>query len=114
MIDFDNRPWGRWEEYIFEPTYRVKRIVVFPKKRLSLQRHFLRSEIWVIVSGKGLMTLDDKTFPIQTGDVVQIAKEQVHRVENDSEDTPLVLIETQLGICPEDDIERLQDDYGRA
>lgn len=114
MIDFDNRPWGRWEEYIFEPTYRVKRIVVYPGKRLSLQRHQLRSEIWVIVSGSGLMTLDDKTFEIKQGDVINIAKKQIHRVQNNTEDTPLVLIETQLGICPEDDIERLQDDFGRA
>ena len=44
MIDFDNRPWGRWEEYIFEPTYRVKRIFVFPGKRLSLQRHKMRAD----------------------------------------------------------------------
>ena len=114
MIDFDNRPWGRWEEYIFEPSYRVKRIVVYPGKRLSLQRHKLRAEVWVIVSGSGIMTLDDKTFPVKTGDVIQIPKMGIHRLENDSEVTSLVYIETQIGICPEDDIERLADDYGRA
>lgn len=113
MIDFDNRPWGRWEEYIFEPKYRVKRIVVFPQKRISLQLHHLRSEVWVIVEGTGKMTLGDKVFPIKAGDVIQIGKEQVHRVENDS-DLPLVLIETQLGICPEDDIVRIEDDFGRV
>lgn len=103
MIDFDNRPWGRWEEYIFEPSYRVKRIVVYPGKRLSLQRHKLRAEVWVIVSGSGIMTLDDKTFPVKTGDVIQIPKMGIHRLENDSEVTSLVFIETQIGICPEDD-----------
>ena len=113
MIDFDNRPWGRWEEYLYEPTYRVKRIVVFPGQKLSLQRHSLRQEIWVVVSGTGLMTLDDKQFEINPGDVVQIAKRQIHRAENPSADTPLVIIETQMGICPEDDIERLEDAYGR-
>ncbi len=114
MMDFDNRPWGRWEEYIFEPSYRVKRIVVYPGKRLSLQRHKLRSEVWVIVNGSGIMTLDEKTFPVKTGDVIRIPKLGIHRLENDSADTPLVFIETQIGICPEDDIERLADDYGRA
>lgn len=114
MIDFDDRPWGRWEEYIFEPTYRVKRIIVFPGKRLSLQRHKLRAETWVIVEGSGLMTLGEETFPIKKGDVLNIPKYTIHRIENDTEETPLVFIETQMGICPEDDIERLQDDFGRA
>ena len=114
MIDFDNRPWGLWEEYIFEPTYRVKRIIVFPGKRLSLQRHKLRAETWVIVEGTGLMTLGEETFPIKKGDVLNIPKYTIHRIENNTEDTPLVFIETQMGICPEDDIERLQDDFGRA
>ena len=114
MIDFDNRPWGRWEEYIFEPTYRVKRIIVFPGKRLSLQRHKLREEVWVIVEGSGLMTRGDETFPIKKGDVLNIPKYTVHRIENNTESDPLVFIETQMGVCPEDDIERLEDDYGRA
>ena len=114
MIDFDNRPWGRWEEYIFEPTYRVKRIIVFPGKRLSLQRHKLREEVWVFVDGSGIMTLDDKTFPVKKGDVIRIPKYGIHRIENNTEDSPLVFIETQMGVCPEDDIERLEDDYGRA
>ncbi len=114
MIDFDNRPWGRWEEYIFEPSYRVKRIIVFPGKRLSLQRHKLRSEVWVIAEGSGIMTLDDRTFPVKKGDVIEIPKYSIHRLENNTEDQPLVFIETQMGICPEDDIERLADDYGRA
>ena len=112
MIDFDNRPWGRWEEYLFESGYRVKRIMVFPQKRLSLQFHLMRSEVWVIVEGTGKMTLGEKTFPIKAGDVIQIDKGQPHRVENDS-DTMLVLIETQIGICPEDDIVRIEDDFGR-
>ena len=113
MIDHDNRPWGRWEEYLFEPSYRVKRIVVFPGKRLSLQRHHLRSEVWVIVEGEGILTLGSVTREVKTGDIVTIAKEEIHRVENNSS-APLVLIETQIGICPEDDVERLEDDYGRA
>ena len=114
MIDFDNRPWGRGEEYIFEPTYRVKRIFVFPGKRLSLQRHKLRAETWVIVEGSGIMTLGEESFPVKKGDVLNIPKYTIHRIENNTESEPLVFIETQMGICPEDDIERLEDDFGRA
>ena len=114
MIDFDNRPWGRWEEYVFEPTYRVKRIIVFPGKRLSLQRHKLRAETWVIVEGSGIMTLGEERFAIKKGDVLNIPKYTIHRIENNTESEPLVFIETQMGICPEDDIERLEDDFGRA
>ena len=112
MIEHDNRPWGRWEEYLFEPTYRVKRIVVYPGKRLSLQLHHLREEVWVIVAGSGMITLGDEIKPAQKGDVLHIAKEQKHRIENNGSE-PLVFIETQMGICPEDDIVRLEDDFGR-
>lgn len=113
MIDSDNRPWGRWEEYLNEPGYRVKRIIVNPGKRLSLQKHAQRAEHWVVVQGKGQMTLDDKTFPVSVGDVVFIEKGQVHRIENNQEEY-LVFIETQFGVCIEEDIVRLEDDFGRA
>ncbi len=113
MIDFENRPWGRWEEYLFEPSYRVKRIFVFPGKRLSLQYHNLRAEVWVIVQGSALITLGEKQFQAKAGDVIQIEKGQLHRVENNTDKT-MVFVETQIGICPEDDIVRVQDDFGRA
>lgn len=113
MIDFDNRPWGRWEEYLFEPMYRVKRILVFPGKRLSLQYHELRSEVWVIVQGKAMVTVGEKTFEAGAGDVVRIEKGQLHRIENHTNET-VVFIETQVGVCPEEDIVRVEDDFGRA
>lgn len=112
MIESDVRPWGRWEEYLNEPGYRVKRIVVNPGQRLSLQRHALRSEHWAIVQGTGQFTLDEDVRPIAPGDAVFIPKGGVHRVENDGTEF-LVIIETQMGVCVEDDIERLEDDYGR-
>ena len=112
MLDHDDRPWGRWEEYLNEPGYRVKRIIVHPGQRLSLQRHNLRSEHWAIAKGKGMFTLDESEQRISTGDAVFIPKGGVHRIENDGDEI-LVIIETQLGICDEDDIERLEDDYGR-
>ncbi len=112
MLDHDDRPWGRWEEYLNEPGYRVKRIIVNPGQRLSLQRHELRSEHWAIAKGSGKFTLNGDRREVSVGDAVFIPKGGVHRIENDGDDL-LVIIETQLGICDEDDIERLEDDYGR-
>jgi len=112
-IDADDRPWGRWEEYLNEPGYRVKRIIVHPGQRLSLQRHQQRSEHWVIEAGSGLFTLDDSVTEVNPGDKVFIPVRGVHRIENPGDEN-LIIIETQLGVCDEDDIERLEDDYGRG
>lgn len=112
-LEADNRPWGRWEEYLNEPGYRVKRIVVHPGRRLSLQKHEHRREHWVIVGGRGQVTLNDEVHPVEEGDTLIIEQGDVHRLENDG-DRPLVLIETQMGLCLEDDIIRLEDDYGRV
>jgi mannose-6-phosphate isomerase len=113
MIDSDNRPWGRWEEYLNEPGYRVKRIVVNPGERLSLQKHEHRREHWVIVRGSGVFSLDGDERNVSIGDAVFIPTGGVHRITNPGEDY-LVIIETQLGLCIEDDIIRLDDDYGRT
>lgn len=113
MIEFDNRPWGRWEEYLNEPGYRVKRILVYPGKRLSLQKHAYRKEHWVVVQGEGLFTLNEDVRRVKQGDAVFIGLGDVHRIENDGTEY-LVIIETQLGLCLEDDIIRLEDDFGRV
>jgi len=113
MIDSDNRPWGRWEEYLNEPGYRVKRIIVHPGKRLSLQKHAHRREHWVVVQGRGVFTLNGEVRDVEAGDVVRIDAGDVHRVGNEG-DEYLVVIETQLGICLEEDIVRLEDDFGRS
>jgi mannose-6-phosphate isomerase-like protein (cupin superfamily) len=113
MIEHDNRPWGRWEEYLNEPGYRVKRIVVHPGQRLSLQKHEYRREHWVIVQGSGVFSLDGHDQRVSIGDAVFIPTGGVHRITNDGTDY-LVIIETQLGLCIEDDIIRLEDDYGRS
>ncbi len=113
MTDSDDRPWGRWEEYLNEPGYRVKRIVVRPGRRLSLQKHAHRREHWVIASGSGLFTLNAAQRRVAAGDALFIERGDVHRIENDGA-APLVIIETQLGLCLEDDIVRLEDDFGRA
>ena len=83
MLTSEDRPWGRWEEYLNEKTYRVKRIFVSPGKRISLQKHLHRSEIWVVVQGNGIFTLDDRTLVIrgEKKEQRQDKGENFHRVE---------------------------------
>ena len=109
----DTPPWGYWEEYLNEPTYRVKRLIVNPGKRFSLQKHNHRSEYWVVVQGDGLVTLDNEQRSVSVGDTVVVPREAVHRLQNKGL-IPLIIIETQLGICLEDDIVRLADDWQRT
>jgi mannose-6-phosphate isomerase-like protein (cupin superfamily) len=112
MLTSEDRPWGRWEEYLNEPGYRVKRLVVFSGKRLSLQKHAQRSEHWVVVSGQGIVNVDAETRRVTAGDAVHVPAGSVHRIENDGA-ADLVIIETQLGVCLEEDITRLEDDWAR-
>jgi len=107
-------PWGIWEVILDEPTYKVKRVTVLPGKRLSYQKHFKRLEHWKIVGGSGLVTLNGKEIPLITGESIDIPREAAHRIANPGK-IPLVFIEIQHGsYCSEDDILRLEDDYGRA
>ncbi len=108
------RPWGYYEVLADEPDHKVKRIVVKPGKRLSLQRHKRRSEHWHIVSGEGVVTLDGREIPLKPGESIDIPQGAVHRMTNMS-DSEVVFIEVQRGdYFGEDDIERLEDDFGRS
>jgi mannose-6-phosphate isomerase-like protein (cupin superfamily) len=113
MLTSERRPWGVWEEYLNEPGYRLKRLIVESKQQLSVQKHFLRSEFWVVVQGAGKVVVDGLERGITVGDQVHIPKLAVHTVENTGADQ-LVIIETQIGICLESDIVRLKDKYGRV
>lgn len=111
----DHRPWGYYVVLADELDHKVKRIVVWPKKRLSLQRHRRRSEHWHVIQGKALVTLDDRQIPLEAGESVDIPKGAVHRIQNPDAEGDLAFIEVQRGdYFGEDDIERLEDDYGRA
>jgi|SRR5688572_2800087 len=110
----ENRPWGNFTILDEGNGYKVKRIEVFPRKRLSYQKHARRAEHWFIVAGTAKVTLDDIEISVPCGESVDIALGAAHRVEN-PEDTPLVFIETQTGdYFGEDDIVRLEDDFGRV
>lgn len=109
----DHRPWGYFVVLSDEPDHKVKRITVYPDKRLSLQRHRHRSEHWVIINGSALVTLEDKEIPLKKGQSVDIPLFAAHRIKNIGLDN-LTFIEIQQGeYFGEDDIERIEDDFGR-
>lgn len=111
---FDQRPWGCFTVIDEGLGYKVKRIEVLPGKRLSYQRHARRSEHWVVVLGRALVTIDGKEYELKVGEHIDIPMGSAHRVENPADEL-LVFIEVQRGdYLGEDDIVRLQDDYGRA
>lgn len=110
----DERPWGDYTVLGGGDGYQVKEIVVKPAKRLSYQRHAHRSEHWFIVHGSGRVVLDGRQTDVGVGEAVDVPIGGLHRIENTGAE-PLVFIEVQLGdYLGEDDIERLEDDYGRA
>lgn len=110
----DVRPWGHYEVLSDDkPDHKIKRITVQPGKRLSLQLHHRRAEHWLIVSGRARVTLGDEFFDLGPGQAIDIPVEAAHRIENIGS-APVVFIEVQQGdYFGEDDIVRLQDDFGR-
>ena len=112
--DESRRPWGFYDVLSDEPDHKVKRITVYPGKRLSYQRHRKRSEHWYFVSGRGVVTLDGQEIPLMAGEAVDIGCGAAHRIANPGEEE-VVFIEVQRGeYFGEDDIERLEDDFGRT
>lgn len=107
------RPWGRWLVLAEGPGFKVKQLEVDPHARLSLQMHEWRAEHWVVISGTATCTVDDRVRACGPGDTVVVPRGIAHRIANDTAE-PVVLVEIQLGdhLC-EEDIERLEDDYGR-
>ena len=114
-----HRPWGYYEVLEDGPNYKVKKLVVYPAQKTSLQMHFHRVEHWVVVLGRATVSLGDThTKSIvnmyrNSGNRTYIKADQVHRLANDTT-SDLVVIEVQIGVCDEDDIKRIEDLYGRA
>jgi mannose-1-phosphate guanylyltransferase/mannose-6-phosphate isomerase len=112
------RPWGNYQSLDQGPRHQVKRIVVTPGARLSLQKHFHRAEHWTVVSGIADITIGPdmehlKTIRVNPNESVHIPLGHIHRMANPGTE-PMTLIEVQIGdYLGEDDIVRLQDDYGR-
>ena len=111
---FDRRPWGTFTVLDEAEGFKVKRIEVLPGKRLSYQKHAQRAEHWFVVAGAAKVTLDGNEIIVEAGHAIDIPKGAAHRVENPGE-LDLVFIEVQRGgYLGEDDIVRLEDDFGRA
>jgi mannose-1-phosphate guanylyltransferase/mannose-6-phosphate isomerase len=107
------RPWGSYEGLDMGPNFQVKRLIVKPGKKLSLQMHHKRAEHWVVVSGIATVTRGDEVFKLGVNESTFISLGMKHRLEN-TEDVPLEVIEVQSGTyLGEDDIVRFDDDFGR-
>jgi mannose-1-phosphate guanylyltransferase / mannose-6-phosphate isomerase len=108
------RPWGYYQDVDIAARYRVKRIVVKPGSKLSLQKHFHRSEHWVVVQGTAEVTVQNEVRSVHENESMYIPIGSVHRLANPGK-IPLELIEVQVGsYLGEDDIVRLDDVYGRS
>jgi mannose-6-phosphate isomerase len=109
----DERPWGSWHVLDEGPGYQVKRLVVHSGGRLSYQTHALRAEHWIVAHGTATCVLDGDTVEVKAGGFVDVPVGTPHRIAN-LHDDDLVVIEVQRGTyLGEDDITRLEDDYGR-
>ena len=105
------RPWGKFEKFHENKLCTVKLIYVNPNSRLSLQYHEKRSEFWKIVNGTAYIELDDKSFVLEEGQIIEIPNKARHRIE--TKETKCVILEISYGEFDENDIVRLEDDYNR-
>jgi len=111
---YDERPWGSFTVLDEARGYKVKRIEVLPEKRLSYQKHAHRAEHWYVVEGTAKVTLDGSEIVVNKGEAIDIPIGSAHRVENPGSER-MIFIEVQRGdYLGEDDIVRLEDDFGRG
>ena len=112
-LEFVTKPWGSFSTLEEGPGYKIKRLVVQPGQRLSLQKHRRRAEHWVVVAGTATVIRGDRRLILRQRECTVIPRQAWHRIENHGR-TPVVIIEVQHGsYLGEDDIVRKQDDYGR-
>ena len=113
LLPKEKKPWGYYENLIIENNYLIKKLVIYPNSSLSLQYHNNREENWIILKGKGRFTIEDKQYVKDAGCSFKIKKQQKHRIEN-LENEDLIILEIQSGDnLSEEDIVRLDDEYGR-
>ena len=112
MTETVTRPWGTYETIYESDTYKVKKIVVNPNQSFSLQYHEHRHEHWTVVEGNGTIINGEETSKCSCGSTFDIPVKQIHRAT--AGNYGLTFIEVQRGYCNENDIVRLEDDYGRT
>tara|TARA_R110002074_G_scaffold17610_1_gene57809 strand:- start:261 stop:608 length:348 start_codon:yes stop_codon:yes gene_type:complete len=109
----EERPWGSFENIFESHQCKVKKIIVKPSHKTSYQYHFKRSEQWTVVQGEAVITIDGKDIQSTVGGVIDVPVEVKHRVFNNGL-VDFIFIEVQRGTYfGEDDIVRVNDDYGR-
>ena len=114
-MEIGDRPWGRYYVLYDGDDCKVKKIVINAGQQISYQYHHKRNERWSIISGSGIVTLDDKDTPVSAESSVYIPAMTKHMIRNPSEEEPITFIEVQTGTYfGEDDIIRLRDSYGRV
>ena len=108
-----HRPWGSYTVLETSGGYKIKKIMVKPSQRLSLQKHFHRNEHWIVLSGTATVTVENKKYLVRPNESTYIKMGEIHRLENEGK-IPVVLIEVQVGeYTDENDIIRIDDDYQR-
>ena len=113
-LEHSERPWGSYTVLSAGDTFKIKTIEVHPSQRLSYQKHARRAEHWFVVAGEGVVTLDGADVAVKPGQAVDVGLGVAHRIHNTGSE-PLVFVEVQHGdYFGEDDIVRLEDDYGRS
>ena len=111
--DIEERPWGNYHIIAKNLGYQIKEIKVSVNSKLSLQKHQNRAEFWQIIKGNCMVIVDEKEYELEDNDSIYIPKNTLHRIENIG-NKELVFIEIQLGKdLKEEDIVRIEDDYGR-
>jgi mannose-6-phosphate isomerase-like protein (cupin superfamily) len=109
-----NRPWGNYKIILESQDYKIKIIEVNPEQRISLQKHMYRKEYWTILDGNGIVQYDDTHITVQRGSRISIEQNELHRVTNCGSGI-LKILEIQFGSkLSEDDIIRVEDNYGRV
>jgi len=108
------RPWGEWQVLDLQSHVVVKKLLVYPGGRISLQRHQHRTERWIVTEGVATVRCDNIIMHLNVGESIMIPCGSIHRLSNQGT-APVALIEVQIGnYLSEEDIERFNDDYGRV
>jgi mannose-6-phosphate isomerase-like protein (cupin superfamily) len=107
----ENRPWGSFERFTLNEPSTVKIIRVDAGKRFSLQKHAHRSEYWKVIEGTGVAVIGNETREVNVGDVVEILEHTEHRLKGG--ENGIAVLEITFGDFDENDIDRIEDDFGR-
>jgi len=110
--EHEDRPWGSFDRFTLNEASTVKIVRVDAGKRLSLQRHQQRSEFWRVIEGTGVARVGDEEIALSMGDEVAIPQGALHRLSGGP--AGIAVLEIALGTFDENDIERVEDDFGRG